>query len=628
MISIYVNYFTPSKILATEAIKPIQVGAANSKHDLGVLRDDSGENISARNSAYCEMTGVYWAWKNDRESDVLGFFHYRRYLDFRPERSRTLNAHGMIEHPRLGEKLISEYGLSLEVIENVMADVDMIIPEAFDVRAAGPKTVRQQYDAAPHHHLKDLELAGRIIADLSPQYSQYFDMMMEGSILYPNNMFLFRRPVFERFCEWIFPILQRLDTEIDTSSYSQQEARAVGYIAERLFTVFVLSQKEGGETLSIRELRRVFVQSTAPDPVEPPLPVTDLPVVTLVASCDADYVPHLAALIHSTFQSTSTDVFIDFLILDGGISAGQKRLLENLSKFREHASLSYIDMRFEHLDIPVHGYFSRATFFRLSLPTILRKRDRIIFLDTDMVVVDDLSALSSIELNGALIAAVPDLIIRAFAEMQVRSIDTTGSLPTAEYVADYLGLTAGGAPAVESYFQAGTLVMDLNGLRESDLMEKAIEDLAQNVYWFLDQDILNKYLNGRVKFLDNRWNALWMDDAHASSLKEEDLIMYESSLQDPAIVHYAGTGKPWMDARNPLSHYYWEFLRGTPWYETMLFSFLDRRYANQVSGSKRPQVSLTRRSLRRVGSFVWRRLPYRVKGAIWPIADRINRSIG
>ncbi|TRW92926.1 DUF4422 domain-containing protein [Paracoccus sp. M683] len=626
MISIYVNYFASAKLLESNIIKPIQVGAANSKQDLGILRDDSGENISVRNPAYCEMTGIYWAWKNDSQSDVLGFLHYRRYFDFRPDQRRKLNPHGMIDHPTMDRKLISEYGLSDDVIEQVMAGLDMAIPEPFDVRSTGPRTVRQHYETAIHHHIEDLELAGRIVDEISPQYAPYFEAAMSGHILYPNNMFLFRRPIFEEFCTWIFPILERLDAEIDTGSYNWQEARAVGYIAERLFTAFILGQKGMNPALKVKELRRVFVASTVPDPSEPPMPETDLPIITVVASSDAAYVPHLGTLISSTFKSTTPDVFIDFIVLDGGITPGQRRLLNRMAALREQASLSFIDMRFQHLNIPVHSYFARATFFRLSLPELLESRDRIIFLDTDMVVVDDLNELNKIELDGALIAAAPDLVMRAFARMMVPSIDTTGSLPAEKYVSEYLGLKKNGTSAFESYFQAGTLVMDLDGLRRSGLLREAVEDLAARVYWFLDQDILNKYLFGKVKFIDNRWNALWMDDVHAESLKPEDNLPYRASLDNPAVIHFAGAGKPWLNAANPLSHYYWEFLRETPWYETLLFSFLDNRYA-RPSTVPVPQP-FVRQALRRVGTSVWHTLPPRLKATIWPFALRVKRAIG
>ena len=61
---------------------PIQVGKAISQVDLGIQGDDTGDNISHKNASYCELTGMYWAWKNLKDVDVIGLCHYRRYFDF------------------------------------------------------------------------------------------------------------------------------------------------------------------------------------------------------------------------------------------------------------------------------------------------------------------------------------------------------------------------------------------------------------------------------------------------------------------------------------------------------------------------------------------------------------------
>ncbi|SFJ70754.1 DUF4422 domain-containing protein [Jannaschia pohangensis] len=632
MISIYVNYFAPAKIIETDVLRPIQVGAANSDLKLDMIGDDTGDNISARNPAYCEMTGIYWAWKNDRKSDVFGFMHYRRFFDFRSEPSRQIDQHGLMYHPQLDESLIKKYGLTRDVIEKVMDGCDMLVPAPFDVRGAGPANLRVHYETAPHHHIEDLDLAGRILGELSPEYVPYFDKAMSGRLLYPNNMFLFTREVFEEYCSWIFPILERLDAEIDVSEYSWQEARAVGYIAERLLTVFILRQKATKPRLVIKELERVFVRDTTADPEEPPLPETDKSIITVVASCDAAYIPHLGALVESIFSTTSSDYFLDFIVLDGGLGEGGRRLIRKIGQARADSSISFVDMTQKYLGLSVHSGFSRATFFRLSLPDILTKRDRILFLDTDMVVVDDIAVLYNMDLDGALIAAAPDLVIRAFAKMGVPSLHETGSLKTADYIADHLNMSLNGKPAIESYHQAGTLVMDLKGLRASGILRDAITDLAENTYWFLDQDILNKHLFGKIKSISSRWNVLWMDHDHSSLLSDGDRKMYEQSFENPAIVHYAGIGKPWRNSLNPLSHYYWEALRGTPWYETILFEFLDRRYLPHDPNAARmalqdPSLVKDRGVLRRATTATWRALPHRIKVKIWPLANRVKRAI-
>jgi len=72
--SIYISYFAESKIIKSKILTPIQVGASLSTKSLDMLQDNIGENISQKNPHYCELTAIYWAWKNDKTSDYLGFF--------------------------------------------------------------------------------------------------------------------------------------------------------------------------------------------------------------------------------------------------------------------------------------------------------------------------------------------------------------------------------------------------------------------------------------------------------------------------------------------------------------------------------------------------------------------------
>ena len=95
-IQILVCYHKPSPIIANEILKPILVGAKNAKPEVvseleslcakkgvEILKDDTGEHISELNPYFCELTAMYWAWKN-LKADYYGLFHYRRVLDFDP----------------------------------------------------------------------------------------------------------------------------------------------------------------------------------------------------------------------------------------------------------------------------------------------------------------------------------------------------------------------------------------------------------------------------------------------------------------------------------------------------------------------------------------------------------------
>ena len=66
---------------------PIQVGKAlHPELDLGFQCDNTGDNISEKNGSYCELTALYWAWKNLKDVDYIGLCHYRRYFDLTEEK--------------------------------------------------------------------------------------------------------------------------------------------------------------------------------------------------------------------------------------------------------------------------------------------------------------------------------------------------------------------------------------------------------------------------------------------------------------------------------------------------------------------------------------------------------------
>ena len=79
-VKILVAQHKPAKVYSNDIYTPIHVGKAISSLDLGILGDDTGENISHLNPYYCELTAQYWAWKNLHDVDYIGLCHYRRYF--------------------------------------------------------------------------------------------------------------------------------------------------------------------------------------------------------------------------------------------------------------------------------------------------------------------------------------------------------------------------------------------------------------------------------------------------------------------------------------------------------------------------------------------------------------------
>lgn len=612
-ISLYINYFNPAYMVKSGVMKPIQTGCALSKHDLPTLKDNVGDNISGKNASYCELTGQYWVWKNDKDSDYVGFVHYRRFFDFFPERGdRVVDSSGLVIEDRLSAEVLAKYGLTDHDIERCVVDADMILPEPWNVAGCGATTIYSQYRDATFHHIKDLDLAGEIIYETCPEYYGHFKKVMDSEAGLFTNMFVFKREIFEEYSAWLFPLLAELERRIDVSDYGPAERRVIGYIAERMVGVFVSKKLADDKNLRVKYLRRVFVKDTSPTAQCPPLPVTDLRPVSVVAATDSHYVAHMAALIASVFSNAAQDRFIDFLVLDGGMTELERRGLQALERLHPHAKISFIDMSMQFLDIDAHMYFTRATFYRLALPEIVYNRSKILFLDTDAVVIDDVAKIFDTELDGKSAAAVKDVIMASFVAMGVRSMAETGGYPTAKYLSDVVGMK----DQYRDYFQAGLILFNLERLRENHLCQKMISDLKRNRYWFLDQDILNKYLVGDVKFLDLTWNSVSLPPGHGSALPVDIYNAYLESRKNPSMLHYAGAVKPWNDPSSEFAQYYWFYLRMTLWYEDRLL---------RLNPSSTP-LSLRRNTTkRRIASAVWRRLPGFLRRAIFPLATALDQ---
>lgn len=222
---------------------PMQVGTALSDSRFpDFLHDDSGDNISEKNRSYCELTAQYWAWKNI-EAEHYGFFHYRRYL------YPNTNA----KRPYRIEKEPTVSGLDrlgFEDFENLIRKYDIIAPLGENMYVP----VREHYANAPFHRLKDLELAEQTVRERHPEMSGAMEAYLNGTVCYFGNIYIMRRDIFREYCEWLFPILEEFDSRADTSGYSPQERRVDGYLAERLFGVYLTFRRSG---LNVLELPRV-----------------------------------------------------------------------------------------------------------------------------------------------------------------------------------------------------------------------------------------------------------------------------------------------------------------------------------------------------------------------------------
>lgn len=189
---------------------PLHVGRACAP-DLGYPGDDTGDQISAKNCYYSELTGLYWIWKNVSDVDYVGTCHYRRYL---------INGRGQIFTGAEYEALLTRY--------------DLITTK----RVRLNNSYRDGF--AANHNLRALDMTGQVIREKYPAYFPAFERLVNGKETYFGNMLVTSKPLFDSYASWLFSIFfeveKRIELETGEDAYHK---RVFGFISEFLLLVWV-----------------------------------------------------------------------------------------------------------------------------------------------------------------------------------------------------------------------------------------------------------------------------------------------------------------------------------------------------------------------------------------------------
>ena len=220
--------------------QPLHVGRAVSG-DLGYPGDDTGENISALNCYYSELTGLYWIWKNCKDVDYVGTCHYRRYL---------IN----------GQEQIFTYA----EYEALLSDYDLITTRRVRLNNS------YYFGFCANHNGKALDATGEVIRELYPGYYETFVRLVHGTETYFGNMMVMSKVLFDEYARWLFTIFSavagRIELETGEDAYHK---RVFGFISEFLLLVWatvrglkVCECKVGmvGEKAETRELKEKLAE--------------------------------------------------------------------------------------------------------------------------------------------------------------------------------------------------------------------------------------------------------------------------------------------------------------------------------------------------------------------------------
>lgn len=190
--------------------KSIQVGAALTSQRLeeDILTDCSGENISQKNRQYCELTALYWIWKNASE-DIVGLSHYRRHF------------------------ILPDDWVDIMITNNI----DVILPVPTYVYPDIEENFKERHDP------EDWEYLMYYLKQNYPNDYRIAEEVFSGNLYFPCNMFIMYHTVLDELCGWMFPIVDAVAGHGGTKADSYLN-RYPGFISERLITLFFYKNKD------------------------------------------------------------------------------------------------------------------------------------------------------------------------------------------------------------------------------------------------------------------------------------------------------------------------------------------------------------------------------------------------
>lgn len=269
--------------------------------------------------------------------------------------------------------------------------------------------------------------------------------------------------------------------------------------------------------------------------------------ISIVFASDNNYAQHIAVVIASIMAKTKEKVC--FYVINDNISKDKiEKLRDTAVNFKTKIEfISVPEDKFSN--VYLSGHVSKAAYFRLALADILPNDiEKVIYLDVDLLVYDDIKKMWQIDLKNLPLAAVPDYGIMASPRL-------------CKQKADVIGLPVG-----EKYFNSGVLVVNLKEWRKEDYTKQILEIINNNQFPHHDQDALNKLFMHKWQALDLRWNIippvfnLFSKILLNSNFRKNAI----TARKNPGIIHYAGRYKPWeFTLHNGFNDKYYQYLQLT-----------------------------------------------------------------
>ena len=241
--------------------------------------------------------------------------------------------------------------------------------------------------------------------------------------------------------------------------------------------------------------------------------------IPIFFTIDDSYAPFLAVALNSAIKNSDPQRNYKAIVLYQDLGADNISRLQSLQTENFKIELMPIRANMEDLDDRMSNrlrcdYFTLTIYFRLFIPSMFPQYDKGIYIDSDVVLTDDISKLFDIDIGENYIGACNDLSIADIP-------------PLVAYTEKAVGVNA------KEYINSGVLLMNLKKMRDDDLEGHFLSLLNKFHFDSIapDQDYLNAMCNGKIYYLEEKWDTM-PNDA-------------KPMLTETSLIHYNLFSKPW-----------------------------------------------------------------------------------
>jgi lipopolysaccharide biosynthesis glycosyltransferase len=289
--------------------------------------------------------------------------------------------------------------------------------------------------------------------------------------------------------------------------------------------------------------------------------------IPVVFTADNGYVKPLSTVIASILKNSSPDVSYEFNILTTSITPDNQARITSLAYLNRNARFNFIDVSSCVKNLSLEKYPLKKQpvemCYRLFIEELLKDYTKVIYLDSDVLVLEDLTNLFNIDISNYYAGVVHDEGVEyKLKNKKSRTIFYKPPIDYKLYFKEKL------KKSCLEYFNSGVLLLNLQKMREDDISKKIWKFICyESPLEFTEQDSSNAIMEGKVLYLDGKWNMA--KDAHLLASKIRNIAL--ENYKKPAIFHYTGKTKPWLLHNGNYGYGFisdwWKYYKLTGFYE-------------------------------------------------------------